>query len=52
MSESLLLDSLEIRNFRVFRHLRIERLGWANPSTGKDGVGEACLLKALWLYAL
>jgi hypothetical protein len=51
MSESLVLDSLEIRNFRAFGHLRIERLGRVNLIAGKNGVGKTCLLEALWLYA-
>jgi predicted ATPase len=51
MSESLVLDSLEIRNFRAFRHLRIERLGRVNLIAGKNNVGKTCLLEALWLYA-
>jgi len=51
MSRSLILDSLEIRNFRAFQHLRIERLGRVNLVTGKNNVGKTCLLEALWLYA-
>jgi hypothetical protein len=51
MNESLILDSLEIRNFRVFRYLCIERLGRVNLIAGKNNVGKTCLLEALWLYA-
>ena len=47
----LILDSLEIRNFRAFRHLQIERLGRVNLITGRNNVGKSCLLEALNLYA-
>ncbi len=49
--ENLVLDSLEIQRFRVFRHLKIPRLGRVNLITGKNNVGKSCLLEALWLYA-
>jgi hypothetical protein len=45
------LDSLEIRGFRAFEHLRIEKLGRVNLITGKNNVGKTSLLDALWLYA-
>ncbi len=47
----LLLDSLEIKNFRAFKHLTIERLGRVNLIVGKNNVGKTSLLEALWLYA-
>ena len=47
----LLLDSLEIKNFRAFRHLTIEKLGRVNLITGKNGVGKTSLLEALRVYA-
>lgn len=47
----LLLESLEIQNFRAFRYLQIERLGRVNLIVGKNNVGKTCLLEALWLYA-
>ena len=47
----LILDSLQIRNFRAFSHLKIERLGRVNLITGRNNVGKSCLLEALWLYA-
>lgn len=47
----LLLDSLEIQNFRAFRHLRIEQLGRVNLITGKNNVGKSSLLEALRVYA-
>ena len=46
----LILDSLEIKNFRLFKHLEIERLGRVNLIVGKNGVGKSTLLEAFWLY--
>jgi len=48
---NLILNSLEIRNFRGFRHLQIEHLGRVNLIVGKNNVGKSCLLEALLLYA-
>jgi len=48
---NLLLPSLEVANFRAFRHLRIERLARVNLIVGKNNVGKSSLLEALWLYA-
>lgn len=48
---SLILDSLEIRNFRAFRHLEIERLARINLIVGENNVGKTTLLEALHLYA-
>ncbi len=45
------LDSLEIRGFRAFEHLRIEKLARVNLITGKNNVGKTSLLEALRLYA-
>lgn len=47
----LILNSLEIRNFRCFQHLQIERLGRVNLIVGKNNVGKTSLLEALQLYA-
>ncbi len=47
----LILDSLEIKNFRLFKHLEIERLGRVNLIVGKNGVGKTSLLEAILLYA-
>ncbi len=49
---NLILNSLEIRGFRGFRHLQIERLGRVNLIVGKNNVGKSSLLEALELYAL
>src|SRR5262245_60205982 len=42
---NLILDSLEIQNFRTFQHLRIEKLGRVNLITGKNNVGKTSLLE-------
>lgn len=51
MTDSLILDSLEIHNFRAFEHLLIEKLGRVNLIVGKNNVGKTCILEALQLYA-
>lgn len=50
-AKPLILPSLEIKNFRAFKHLTIEKLGRVNLITGKNNVGKTSLLEALWLYA-
>lgn len=45
-----MLTSLEIRNFRAFSHLVIDRLGQVNLIVGRNNVGKTCLLEALRLY--
>lgn len=47
----LLLDSLEIKNFRAFDHLRVERLGRANLIVGKNNTGKSSLLEAVYVFA-
>lgn len=42
-----MLTSFEIKNFRTFSHLRIERLGRVNLIVGKNNVGKTTLLEAL-----
>ncbi len=49
--ETLILNSLKIRNFRGFQHLQIERLGRVNLIVGKNNVGKSNLLEALQMYA-
>ncbi len=49
--ETLILNSLEIRNFRAFHDLKIEHLGRVNLLVGKNNVGKTSLLEALQLYA-
>lgn len=48
---NLVLNSLEIRNFRAFRDLKIERLGRVNLIVGKNNVGKTSLLEAIQLFA-
>lgn len=48
---NLVLNSLEIKGFRGFRHLQIERLGRVNLIVGKNNVGKSSVLEALQLYA-
>jgi AAA15 family ATPase/GTPase len=47
----LLLDSLEIKGYRCFEHLTIEKLGRVNLIVGKNNVGKTALLEALEIYA-
>lgn len=47
----LFLDSLLIDNYRIFRHLEIERLGRANLIVGRNNAGKSTVLEALRLYA-
>ncbi len=47
---TLLLNSLEIRNFRGFHHLQIDHLGRVNLIVGKNNIGKSSLLEALHLY--
>ena len=44
-----MLDSLTIRNFRLFEDLTIERLGRVNLIVGKNNSGKSCLLEAIEL---
>ena len=48
---NLVLDSLEIKNFRAFKHLKIEKLGRVNLIVGKNNIGKSSVLEALWLFA-
>jgi ABC-type branched-subunit amino acid transport system ATPase component len=51
MSNQLILPSLEIRQFRIFSKLEIERLGRVNLIVGKNNVGKTSVLEAIYLYA-
>jgi AAA15 family ATPase/GTPase len=48
---SLILNSLEIREFRAFKHIRINGLGQVNLIVGKNNVGKSSILEALRIYA-
>lgn len=45
-----MLPSLEIKNFRTFKHLTIEKLAQINLITGKNNVGKTTLLEAINFY--
>jgi ABC-type branched-subunit amino acid transport system ATPase component len=47
----LVLDSLEIKGFRAFDQLTVERLGRVNLIVGKNNVGKTALLEAVRMYA-
>jgi hypothetical protein len=47
----LALPSFEIRGFRAFEYLKLDRLGRVNLFVGKNNVGKTSLLEALWIYA-
>ncbi|HAI70393.1 MAG TPA: ATPase, partial [Gammaproteobacteria bacterium] len=46
-----MLDSLYIKNFRLFKELEIEQLGRVNLIIGRNNSGKTALLEALHLYA-
>lgn len=47
----LLVNSLKIAGYRMFRHLEIPKLGRVNLIVGKNNVGKTALLEALRLFA-
>ena len=47
---NLLLNALEIHEFRAYEHLLIDRFGRVNLIVGKNNVGKSTFLEALWLY--
>ena len=49
--DNLILNSIEVRNFRTFRDLKIEHLGRVNLLVGKNNVGKTSLLEVIRLYA-
>lgn len=48
---NLILNSLEIRNFRAFHDLKIDHLKRVNLIVGKNNIGKTSLLEAIQLYA-
>lgn len=46
-----MLDSLDIRNYRNLKELRINSLGMVNLITGKNNTGKSTVLEAIALYA-
>ena len=51
MSARLILDSLEIKNFRGLHDVAIKKLGRANLIVGRNNVGKTSVIEALRLYA-
>jgi len=49
--EQLLLDSLEVRGFRAFRHLEMPRLARVNLIVGRNNAGKTSVLEALRIYS-
>lgn len=45
-----MLNSLEIRNYRNLKHLRIEKLGRVNLVIGKNNTGKSSLLEAVGIH--
>ena len=45
-----MLESFQIRNFRLFEHLQVERLNRVNLIVGHNNVGKSTFLEALELY--
>ncbi|HRD48610.1 MAG: AAA family ATPase [Candidatus Competibacter sp.] len=45
-----MLDSLFVRNFRLFKKLEIERLSRVNLIVGKNNSGKSCFLEAVRIY--
>lgn len=46
-----MLDSIDIRNYRNLRELRISSLGRVNLITGKNNTGKSTLLEAIAIFA-
>ena len=47
-----MLTSLEIENYRNFKHLTIEKLGRVNLIIGKNNTGKSSLLEAVSIFAM
>ncbi len=45
-----MLENFQVRRFRTFNDLQIERLGRVNLIVGQNNVGKTTLLEAIWLY--
>jgi len=45
-----MLDSFEVRNFRLFRHLSVPRLSRVNLFVGRNNSGKSALLEAIEAY--
>ena len=49
MNTKAKITSLEIKNFRGFDHLKIEKLSKINIFVGRNSIGKTSLLEALWI---
>lgn len=47
----VMLNSLEIKNFRALEDLKVARLGRVNLIVGKNNSGKSSILEALRIYA-
>jgi len=47
----LLVDRIEVNDFRLYKNLRVERFGRVNLIVGKNGAGKTSLLEALRILA-
>ena len=46
-----MLNSLEIKNFRILEDFRVSKLGRVNLIVGKNNSGKSFVLEALRIYA-
>ena len=46
-----MLNSLEIKNFRILENFRVSKLGRVNLIVGKNNSGKSTVLEALHIYA-
>jgi AAA15 family ATPase/GTPase len=49
--KKLILNGLEIHEYRVYSHLQMNRLGGVNLFVGKNNIGKSSVLEALWIYS-
>jgi len=49
--KKLILNGLEIHEYRVYSHLQMKRLGRVNLFVGKNNIGKSSVLEALWIYS-
>ncbi len=52
MTGEIMLKSLEIRNYRNLKHLKIDKLGRVNLIVGKNNTGKTSVLEAVSIWAL
>ena len=49
-SIEIMLPSFHIKNYRLFKDMKIDSLKRVNLIVGKNNVGKTSLLEALWLF--